>query len=778
MTPVRGRCSSRRSVLLVAAVAATFALPAGAGAQDAASFRHTGSFFVPQNLPDGADPLTPTSAEIAAISPDGTTLVYTDALLGGLGFVDLTDPAAPSPAGTLELPGSPTSLAFAGDRILAAVATNEDPDGDGPLNAYDAPSGELLVIDPETRETLRSIELAGQPDSVAVAPSGAYAAIVIENERDEEEADGLIPQAPAGVLQILDLAGEPDAWALRTVDLVGLAEVAADDPEPEFVDINAADQAVVSLQENNHLVVVDLASGEVVDHYSAGAVDLDGIDATEEELGPQGQGLIELTDALSDRRREPDAVAWLDETRFATANEGDYTDADGNEGGTRGFTIFDVEGNVLFDAGTSLEDALIRAGHFPQGRAENKGVEPEGLEVGVVDGRTLLFVGAERANAVAVYDVTDPSADPELLQVLPTGIGPEGIVATTDGLLAVTSEVDGPADEFAVRALITLYQAGAGGDWRYPMLVSADDANGRPIPWVAMSGLAGDPTDPMTVWAVSDSYLAQPALYRIDVSSTPAVITERIAVGGVGVEDQLTGDYDLEGVAVRPEGGFWLASEGRVADEGSRPNLIIRTDASGAVQEAFGLPEAITAGATSSGFEGVAVTGTAEGGDEAVWVAIQREWEDDTAGVVKLGRYDVAAGTWSFAGYPLETPTSPAGGWVGLSEITALPDGRLLIVERDNQLGQEATIKHLTSVDPSSVTWVAAGEPLPVLEKTVVRDVLPALDAASISVPDKLEGVAVTADGQVWLATDNDGVDENYGETVFLSLGSLESLGG
>lgn len=44
------------------------------------------------------------------------------------------------------------------------------------------------------------------------------------------------------------------------------------------------------------------------------------------------------------------------------------------------------------------------------------------------------------------------------------------------------------------------------------------------------------------------------------------------------------------------------------------------------------------------------------------------------------------------------------------------------------------------------------------------------LDARSISVPDKLEGLAFTKDGRVWLGSDNDGVDENYGETLLFSL--------
>ena len=157
---------------------------------------------------------------------------------------------------------------------------------------------------------------------------------------------------------------------------------------------------------------------------------------------------------------------------------------------------------------------------------------------------------------------------------------------------------------------------------------------------------------------------------------------------------------------------------------------------------------------------------------EAV-VSLQREWADDPAGLVKLGRYDVAAATWTFAHYPLDPVESPAGGVVGLSELTLLPDGRLAVIERDNQLGQDARIKRLTAVDPSSVKFAPFGATLPVLDKEPLDDVLGVLDAASISVPDKLEGMAVTSNDRVYIVTDNDGVDENYGETVFLGLGRL-----
>lgn len=764
----RGRRSAAVALALTAAAAigvVSVASPAVAvSGGSSPTLRHVGTFFVTENLAadDPAD--TSTSAEIVDLSVDGRTLVYTDGLAARLGFADVSDPANPAPLGTLDLGGSPTSVAVHRQWALAAISTSDD---------FDAPSGELVVVEMASRQIVHRVPLAGQPDSVAVSPSGRYAAIVIENERDEDENDGLLPQLPAGTLQVLSLAGVPERWALRPVDLTGLADVAPEDPEPEYVDINGRDQAVVSLQENNHLVLVNLRTASVLSDFSAGSTDIDDVDTVEEELGPQGNGIIDLSGSLVDRRREPDTVAWVDNDTFATANEGDYDDENGVEGGTRSFTLFNVDGRVEFEAGSSFEHEVVRVGHYPEGRSENKGSEPEGLEVGRYRGRTLLFVGAERANLVAVYDVT--TGTPRFVQVLPTGIGPEGIKFTSDGLLAVTAEVDGAEDGFSARPFITLFAPGAPG---YPQLRGADDESGLPIPWVAMSGLAGDPDDAEEMWAVSDSFLAQAYLYRLDVSATPAVITERAPVGGVEVDD-LEGDFDLEGVAARPEGGFWLASEGRIDAGSSRPNLLVRTDDEGAVVESVPLPASLVTQATSNGLEGVAVTGSEASGDEVVWTVIQREWGDDPDGLVKVGRYEVASGTWTFAHYPLDPVESPAGGWVGLSEVTALPDGRLAVVERDNQLGQEARVKRIYAIEPTAATVTPHGTPLPVLAKVLLRDVLSELDAASISVPDKIEGLGVTANRRAFIVTDNDGVDENYGETVFVPLGATEAaLGG
>ena len=57
-----------------------------------------------------------------------------------------------------------------------------------------------------------------------------------------------------------------------------------------------------------------------------------------------------------------------------------------------------------------------------------------------------------------------------------------------------------------------------------------------------------------------------------------------------------------------------------------------------------------------------------------------------------------------------------------------------------------------------------------------VFDILPAMLADNGWISDKPEGLAVAADGQVYVITDNDSVDDWSGETQFLRLGDLDAL--
>ena len=357
------------------------------------------------------------AAEIVA-SDGADLLVYSNSEKGSVDFVNIADPSAPVADGSIAVGGEPTSVAITNGIVFVAVNTSE---------SYTNPSGKLVVIDINTRDVIEEIALAGQPDSIAIDPNNRFVAIAIENERNEDINDALIPQYPEGNLAIVT------GNEVKYVDLRGLASIAPSDPEPEFVDINGLGEIVVTLQENNHIVVVD-RNGNIVNHFSAGLVDLNNIDTVKD-------GVYNPVNSLKNVRREPDAVKWIDDNHFATANEGDYKvkiPGQAKRGGSRGWTIFHKDGTVVYESAESFETALAEAGYWPDKRAGKKGVEPESIEVATIDGHRVVFVGAERANAVGVYDVSNLS-DPQLLQILPTGKAPEGLVAIPERRLFVTS---------------------------------------------------------------------------------------------------------------------------------------------------------------------------------------------------------------------------------------------------------------------------------------------------------------------------------------------------
>lgn len=703
------------------------------------AFNRIASFPVSLNLPTDADPETVTSAEIIAATEDGMTLIYTDSQLRAIGFIDLADPRAPAPGGVVKMEGKPTSVAVKGGAAYAGIETSK---------SYTEPSGYLAVIDIGAKSAAESCDLGGRPDSVAINDDGTLLAVAVENPRDDDLNDGLLPQMPPGHVAILPLSdGQPDCAGLKAVDLIGLAEVAGDDPEPEFVDFNGLGEIVVTMQKNNHIAIIDAASDTVTGHFSAGTVDLVNVDVDEE-------GALTFDGEQLGRPREPDAVKWLDDDRFATADEGDY------EGGSRSFTIFGKDGSILYEPGLSLEYEIARIGHYPEKRSGNKGVEPEGIETARFGDQGYLFVNVERASIVAVYK--DTGGEPELLQLLPSGIAPEGSVAIPSRNLLVTANKADLIEDGGVRSQVMVYEL-QNAEPSYPTLRSDIDDQGRPIGWGALSGLAADPGTPGLLYAVNDSfYRMQPTIFTIDATKTPAEITAatRVTRGGYPAQK-----LDLEGVVADGEGGFWLASEGR-ADR-VIPHALYHVDSTGEIDQEIGFPEALMAVEKRFGAEGITKIG--EGDDMTLWIAIQREWRDDEKGTVKLVSYQPATKAWGAVRYPLDKGEK---GWVGLSEITAHGDD-VYIVERDNQIGQAARIKRLYRVPLSDMQPAELGDDLPTVSKVLVRDFLPDLQELGGYVVDKVEGFAIDAAGDAFAVTDNDGVDDSSGETLFLKLGKL-----
>lgn len=735
------------------------------------NFVRVATFPVCMQLNATCDDDTATSAEIIDVSGDGMTLVYTDSLSGVVGFVDITDPANPKALGIVDMDGEPTSVAVKDGLALVAVNTSAD---------YVNTSGSLKVVDIATRTIVHSIDLGGQPDSVAISPDHTFAAVAIENERDEGLNDGQIdidPQAPAGYLVVVNITdATPSNWTSTTVDMTGLADIAPTDPEPEYVDINEDNVAVVTMQENNHIVLVDLATATVTSHFNAGSVDLDMIDTKK-------NALIDQSSSIADVVREPDGVTWINSQYFVTADEGDMN------GGSRTFTVFDTKGNIAFSSGNSTEHLTARIGALNEGRSGKKGAELENAEMAVFGNSRYLFVNSERSSLVLVYDIADPTR-PMFKQVLPAALAPEGVKAIPSrNLLVAASEED---ERGLFRGGVNIYSYNV-QESAYPTISSVNRENGTPIPYAALSGLAADWSSEGVLWSIEDSAYEQSRIFRIDTNYKPARLTREIrimdshdvfaavATSGASaddnsfdatdlaamINDDKTVNLDPEGISVSAAGGFWVASEGAgTVGDASRPikslNFLFKVDGNGVIEQVVTLPDAINAKQVRFGFEGVSEY------DGKLYVAFQRAWTGDTN--PRIGVYDLTTKTWEFVFYPLDAVASQNGGWVGLSDISSLGDGTFLIIERDNQMGPDAAIKRLYKIDMNGYSADTT------ISKTLVRDLISDLKATGGLTPEKIEGSAVTPMGEVFIVNDNDGVDDNSGEIELLHLGNISNI--
>ena len=196
-----------------------------------------------------------------------------------------------------------------------------------------------------TKTVTATCDLGGQPDSLAKSADGKFLAIAIENERDEEVNDGAIPQLPGGNLTVF--AARPTALSIAPpeviVDLTGLAAIAP-----------GRSRARTGRHQRHERGRRD-APGEQP-HRHRRSRDRQGrrrISRPAASISPASTPRRTASSPSPARRtaspREPDAVQWIDDDRFVTANEGDL------EGGSRGFTIFNKDGTVDYESGTAFE---------------------------------------------------------------------------------------------------------------------------------------------------------------------------------------------------------------------------------------------------------------------------------------------------------------------------------------------------------------------------------------------------------------------------------------
>lgn len=237
------------------------------------------------------------------------------------------------------------------------------------------------------------------------------------------------------------------------------------DMEPEYVAVSSDSKtAYVSCQENNAIAVVDLATAAVTKVIGLGFKDYslaaNAIDATDKDdsignfvpytnvfgmfqpdaiaianiggtdyIVSANEGDARDYDGYSEETRVEDLV--LDPTAFPTASTlqkkenlgrlktttsmGD-TDGDGDfdviySYGARSFSIWDTDGNLVFDSENDFAEILAKdfPSNYADDRDDDKGSEPESVSIGKIGDKTFAFIGLERATGVMVYDISDPA---------------------------------------------------------------------------------------------------------------------------------------------------------------------------------------------------------------------------------------------------------------------------------------------------------------------------------------------------------------------------------
>jgi DNA-binding beta-propeller fold protein YncE len=386
-------------------------------------------------------------AEIVSASPDGNLIAFTNAGDQLVGFVDITDPTEPEALEAVDLSGlgEPTSVAITPNGRYAVVAVLYLID-EATETIADQQPGTLVFIDLQTREIAGQVPLLGiGPDSVAITPDGSKVVVAIE---DEEDTDNL-PGQRSGSINIVTIDYDnPSQSSVSQMEL-DLSDIEGvnygNDVQPEFVAISPdGESAAVTLQENNAIALIDINAAQVIRIFSAGTSSHESADLISDEQ-------ISLTEPF-EGRREPDAIAFTPDGQYlVTANEGDTeleSFGDAVWSGGRGWSIFDLEGNVVYDSSSSVEVLAVERGAYFDDRSEDRGIELEGTTVAQFEDLTVAFVASERSNFVVAYDISDVES-PIPISVLPTGLSPEGVLAIPSrDLLLTANEGDGTIDFF------------------------------------------------------------------------------------------------------------------------------------------------------------------------------------------------------------------------------------------------------------------------------------------------------------------------------------------
>jgi DNA-binding beta-propeller fold protein YncE len=445
------------------------------------------------------------AAEISAFDPSTNRLfVVNNSAVNKIDVIDLKDPAnmkviqsiAMAPYG-----GAVNSLSVSEGKVAAAIeSTNKQA------------NGKVAVLKTSDYSEIKVINVGALPDMVTFSPDGKFIITANEGEPSADYSNdpvgsiSIISVADNYSVTTVDFssfAGQLNTLAGKGFRVFGPGKDFAKDIEPEYVTVSEDSRtAWVTLQENNGIAKVDLTTKAITGIFPLGFKDynVDGneIDPSDRDnkVGVPAKWPVKgiyMPDAIAvftsggipylftanegDAREYTNFVEAkrikdikLDAAAFPTAKDlqkdeqlgrlnitttlGD-TDGDGDldvlySFGARSFSVWNGnDGTQVFDSKNELDTKTVAAGVYDDTRSDDKSIEPEGLTIGKVGNKMVAFVGMERVDAVAMYDITTPTK-PVFLQLIKVGDAPEGVLfvpaaksPTKKSLLIISSEDDG-----------------------------------------------------------------------------------------------------------------------------------------------------------------------------------------------------------------------------------------------------------------------------------------------------------------------------------------------
>jgi DNA-binding beta-propeller fold protein YncE len=345
---------------------------------------------------------------------------------------------------------------------LAAFAVEAAPDRRNP--------GRVVFYDTATRlpsGDISQVLVGSLPDMLTFTHDGSKLLVANEGTPNAVADTSYTLPDPLGSVSIIDMETRT---VVATAGLAGVPQFGSHlrtntgmDFEPEYIAVEQdGTRAFVTLQEGNAIAVLDLVINAFTEVIGLGAKDFS---APGNEIDPKdNDGTVSFRSVAANGLYMPDGVAtykWRGNTYVVLANEGDFrednvdrsaastfgavapldrlrvSNKDSSIGnlfaaGARSFSIRDSAGGLVFDSGSTLDREANSRNIYDDGRSRDKGVEPEGVALLDIGGRTYAFIGLERTtkSAVAVFDISNPlDATFVDMIVTPGDLAPEGLAA-------------------------------------------------------------------------------------------------------------------------------------------------------------------------------------------------------------------------------------------------------------------------------------------------------------------------------------------------------------